>query len=348
MIFPNNQRIPAAQHMLPQSSTVYSYGDSVSPTTIPTNFLGMIPPTQVHPSQVLTQVTPTMTQQPQEIFKKSYLYNKNIPSDSTFCNVTTPYNYVSNQNQTRLSRVLPPPRASRINSFYRSNSNINPSITPMNSSNSISNGFSDNTLTESPSQFQYKCSTTSYPLEASILHSETKFSNNVPHTTSMTPPSTIPSMGITTPASLPSSASSPVPLQFNNVLEQEAQRRHSISITDLTNNEETNNSSIRHYSISQNSLQRDCGHNNKISKPSISNENYKYEGKLIGSSGKLLKDTKRAAQNRCAQKAFRLRHKRYIEDLKEKAEKLDKIMKENEKLKKTIELLKQDKNLILE
>ncbi|CAL9737760.1 hypothetical protein MOSE0_M07646 [Monosporozyma servazzii] len=359
MIFPNSRVLPIAQHILPQHSTVYTNGDLIGPTTVDSNHLGMIPPTQIYQNQILTQVCPVVAQ-PQDLFKTSYIYNKNIPLDNTFCNVTTPYNYISNQN--RLSRVLPPPETSRVNSFYRSNSNINSGLSSISSNNSICSTRSDSTLIEHPIPFQHKYSTTSlnsvsYAIEAPIFNSETKINNNNNQTfiTSLTPPRTVTPIGNMTPMSFASTASSPVTGQCNKLLEQQGQRRHSISTTHPANNEENiENKALDNHHIYQKNLQpnptsiNNINTNNKITKPSASKGNHDYEGKLIGSSGKPLKDTKRAAQNRCAQKAFRLRNKRYIEELKEKAKNFDKIMEENEKLKKTIELLKQDKNLILE
>lgn len=56
-------------------------------------------------------------------------------------------------------------------------------------------------------------------------------------------------------------------------------------------------------------------------------------GQLIGKSGKSLRNTKRAAQNRNAQKAFRQRKERYIKDLEAKAKNFDQILIENKSLK---------------
>lgn len=51
-------------------------------------------------------------------------------------------------------------------------------------------------------------------------------------------------------------------------------------------------------------------------------------GQLIGKSGKPLRNTKRAAQNRNAQKAFRQRRERYIKDLENKAKDYDRMASE--------------------
>lgn len=62
-------------------------------------------------------------------------------------------------------------------------------------------------------------------------------------------------------------------------------------------------------------------------------ENYNLKGELIGRSGKVLRDTKRAAQNRCAQKAFRIRREKYIRNLEAKSTEFDKMVGENSNLK---------------
>ncbi|CCD25409.1 Cin5p NDAI_0F00900 [Naumovozyma dairenensis CBS 421] len=69
-------------------------------------------------------------------------------------------------------------------------------------------------------------------------------------------------------------------------------------------------------------------------------EKYNERGQLIGKSGKLLRNTKRAAQNRNAQKAFRQRRELYIKDLETKAKIFDSIKKENEDLKTLVDFLK--------
>lgn len=61
-------------------------------------------------------------------------------------------------------------------------------------------------------------------------------------------------------------------------------------------------------------------------------ESYNKMGQLIGKSGKVLRNTKRAAQNRSAQKAFRIRREIYIKDLEDKALHFDAIIEENKRL----------------
>lgn len=155
-----------------------------------------------------------------------------------------------------------------------------------------------------------------------------------------------------------SSTSSPVAMLIKNKNEEENPRRHSVTLAGLTNNEINNSKLLDHQTIIKNNSHPDlptlantssnCNSNIKITKPGKLGERYNNKGQLIGKSGKLLRDTKRAAQNRCAQKAFRLRREKYLKDLEEKAEKFDKLMEENERLKKTVELLKQDKKNKLE
>lgn len=64
------------------------------------------------------------------------------------------------------------------------------------------------------------------------------------------------------------------------------------------------------------------------------------QGQLIGRSGKPLRNTKRAAQNRNAQKAFRQRRERYIKDLETKAKEFDKLSTEVVLLKQENEMLR--------
>lgn len=69
-------------------------------------------------------------------------------------------------------------------------------------------------------------------------------------------------------------------------------------------------------------------------------EHLNSQGQLIGRSGKPLRNTKRAAQNRSAQKAFRQRREKYIKDLETKAKHYDRLeqdlfnlRRENEELR---------------
>lgn len=72
-------------------------------------------------------------------------------------------------------------------------------------------------------------------------------------------------------------------------------------------------------------------------------ERYNANGELIGKTGKPLRNTKRAAQNRSAQKAFRQRREKYIKALEEKAKQYDSLLKENMELKNLVEVLKNQK-----
>ncbi|CAI4036345.1 hypothetical protein SMKI_15G1860 [Saccharomyces mikatae IFO 1815] len=69
-------------------------------------------------------------------------------------------------------------------------------------------------------------------------------------------------------------------------------------------------------------------------------ERYNNDGLLIGKTGKPLRNTKRAAQNRSAQKAFRQRREKYIKNLEEKSKLFDSLVEENSELKKMVESLK--------
>ncbi|AGO12139.1 AaceriAEL222Cp [[Ashbya] aceris (nom. inval.)] len=69
-------------------------------------------------------------------------------------------------------------------------------------------------------------------------------------------------------------------------------------------------------------------------------EHINSQGQLIGRSGKPLRNTKRAAQNRSAQKAFRQRREKYIKDLEIKAKQYDKLEQEVLSLRRENEELK--------
>lgn len=71
---------------------------------------------------------------------------------------------------------------------------------------------------------------------------------------------------------------------------------------------------------------------NNSSDSGSNGECYNKMGQLIGKSGKILRNTKRAAQNRSAQKAFRIRRELYIKDLEDKASHFDAVMEENKRL----------------
>lgn len=86
---------------------------------------------------------------------------------------------------------------------------------------------------------------------------------------------------------------------------------------------------------------------NKIGKKWINKgERYNEFGQLVGKSGKLLRDTKRASQNRSAQKAFRVRREKYIKGLEVKSQMYDKLVEENLRLQIVIEDLKRGKGPI--
>lgn len=69
-------------------------------------------------------------------------------------------------------------------------------------------------------------------------------------------------------------------------------------------------------------------------------EHVNIEGELIGKSGKPLRNTKRAAQNRSAQRAFRQRREKYIRDLEFKSRDYDRLLSELEAYKNENSILK--------
>lgn len=68
---------------------------------------------------------------------------------------------------------------------------------------------------------------------------------------------------------------------------------------------------------------------------------------LIGSSGKTLRNTRRAAQNRTAQKAFRQRKEKYIKNLEQKSKIFDDLLAENNYFKSLNDSLRNDNNILI-
>ncbi|CCK68760.1 Cin5p KNAG_0B03190 [Huiozyma naganishii CBS 8797] len=133
-------------------------------------------------------------------------------------------------------------------------------------------------------------------------------------------------------------------------------RRHSVSIAVLQQPENQNNTPVptSHsqtqlvtFSDGEHSMSGKSGI--KIKKETVdapfgkaiynTGEKYNTAGQLIGKSGKLVRDTKRAAQNRSAQKAFRLRREKYIKNLEQKSKIFDDIVRENQQLKEQLNSL---------
>lgn len=68
---------------------------------------------------------------------------------------------------------------------------------------------------------------------------------------------------------------------------------------------------------------------------------------LISSSGKTLRNTRRAAQNRTAQKAFRQRKEKYIKNLEQKSKIFDDLLAENNNFKSLNDSLRNDNNILI-
>lgn len=66
-----------------------------------------------------------------------------------------------------------------------------------------------------------------------------------------------------------------------------------------------------------------------------------------GSSGKTLRNTRRAAQNRTAQKAFRQRKEKYIKTLEQKSKIFDDLLAENNYFKSLNDTLRNDNNILI-
>lgn len=67
----------------------------------------------------------------------------------------------------------------------------------------------------------------------------------------------------------------------------------------------------------------------------------------VGGSGKALRNTRRAAQNRTAQKAFRQRKEKYIKNLEQKSKIFDDLLAENNYFKSLNDSLRNDNNILI-
>lgn len=71
------------------------------------------------------------------------------------------------------------------------------------------------------------------------------------------------------------------------------------------------------------------------------------DGQLVSNSGKTLRNTRRAAQNRTAQKAFRQRKEKYIKNLEQKSKIFDDLLAENNYFKSLNDSLRNDNNILI-
>lgn len=415
------QQVPLQQQIISQyaiptvTNIPISYQQTaMGPTALTNKLLSMIP-SQISQSQLTIPATSIIQQHSQDltnnnitttantnnIFKKSYIYNNNIPVDANVTTPSTPYNSISYQDN-KIGRILPPPNTAPINSYYTSRSNTSSIITtkgnPISqatsrcSSNSLNGlrSFSNVNYGQKTSLSQSTISSESSSHNNSLYAPQPLINNN---TSSSVLPNTYPMILSTTPISYnqttnssvittlkdvhttscnqcsPCTSVNDIPDHSSSIIDnQDTQRRHSITLAGLNVKEENQNDIL----ISSNKNQRNShtdlsslarenadiltGNANsttvspfgKITKPCNEGERYNNKGQLIGKSGKLLRDTKRAAQNRYAQKAFRLRREKYIKDLEEKAKRYDEIIEENDRLKKMVELLERQRKYHLE
>ncbi|SMN17858.1 similar to Saccharomyces cerevisiae YDR259C YAP6 Putative basic leucine zipper (bZIP) transcription factor [Maudiozyma saulgeensis] len=261
----------------------------------------------------------------------TYMANVNVPSVT---HIIAPanqphlptFNNNGNYISTKLPRVLPPPNTSYYTSTVHQNNNNN-NITPITSSSS-SSGNSD---VGTPNIIQRR---------KSLLSGNDSSSSPVYNGDSISP-------------SLPPFKS------FDST------RRHSVSLAVLDDPIQQLRQSQQQQQSTMGVIVKDENNNlivplvqmqqERLSVPNIKTESeillpndialhnvgerYNDKGELIGRSGKVLRDTKRAAQNRCAQKAFRIRREKYIKNLEIKSKQFDGIASENSKLKSRIEEL---------
>ncbi|KAL3230035.1 hypothetical protein RNJ44_01398 [Nakaseomyces bracarensis] len=123
---------------------------------------------------------------------------------------------------------------------------------------------------------------------------------------------------------------------------EDKERRNSINIGTLCQETEDNSSKNNLPTPSDSTAPTSRKSSISSDLPVYNNgEKYNENGELIGKTGKPLRNTKRAAQNRSAQKAFRQRREKYIKALEEKARQYDSLLKENLELKNMVESLKQ-------
>lgn len=377
-----------------------TYPANMGPTALANNLLSMPASHHIYASQgpiiagSMIQQSPSQLQSaPQNIFKGSYIYNNNIPMNSSSTHSTssaTIYEPNSNQNSNKLSRVLPPINSNGSPAVYTSRTNTNSDVSSVNSGSSTFNVKSISTSTPNDNiQVVPKYSITSQGSVGSCLDgasiagtpvsSTPLFSTNQSYTTSrassnqmsaQTSITSIPQESIQPPI-IPtiknvyeaSCVPATIVIANQNELDLQNQRRHSVSLAGITNTPDTAPKAVSQYAVPQsvshgdlrtlvhpdtNNHSRSSSNSPPIIDSIIAGERINERGQLVGKSGKLLRNTKRAAQNRCAQKAFRIRREKYIRDLEEKAKRFDQILQENEMLKKTVRFLKEEKGQLVE
>ncbi|CCH61382.1 hypothetical protein TBLA_0E03280 [Henningerozyma blattae CBS 6284] len=118
----------------------------------------------------------------------------------------------------------------------------------------------------------------------------------------------------------------PIPNTSTNNLNYFPDSKNNTSMNSYSTNASNNTGNLKlsHSNIAIQSVKTD---------QELKEEYINEKGQLIGKSGKPLRNTKRAAQNRSSQKHFRERRGKYIKQLEEKVEILNEIRLENNLLK---------------
>lgn len=257
--------------------------------------------------------------------RKNYTYmaNVNIPSVT---HIIAPANYNNQQpilpqvNSMKLPRVLPPPNNS---SYYTTTSNS--STVPISSATSGVLSSRDSSCIGTPKLIQRKESFIPITDESSPVYKRDSISPALPPFKSIDSNSRRHSVSLAV---------------LDDPLQSTRQHHLNNSIGGAIIKDENQNLIVPLVQIKS----EDDGMDDQLPKEDNSKihnvgERYNDKGELIGRSGKILRDTKRAAQNRCAQKAFRIRREKYIKNLEIKSKEFDGIVSENNRLKLKIQEL---------
>ena len=255
--------------------------------------------------------------------RKNYTYmaNVNIPSVT---HIIAPANSSNNQpilpqvNSMKLPRVLPPPNNS---SYYTTSSSSTTSNIPISSATSGVLSSRGSSCIGTPKLIQRRESFIPIHDTSSPIYKRDSISPSLPPFKSIDSNSRRHSVSLAV---------------LDDPLQSIKQQQHN-TINAIIKVENKDLSVPLVQIKSENDLDNELPKNNSL----LHNvgERYNDKGELIGRSGKILRDTKRAAQNRCAQKAFRIRREKYIKNLEIKSKEFDGIVSENNQLKLKIQEL---------
>lgn len=258
--------------------------------------------------------------------RKNYTYmaNVNIPSVTHIIAPANNNNTNNNQpilpqvNSMKLPRVLPPPNNS---SYYTTSSSSTTSNIPISSATSGVLSSRGSSCIGTPKLIQRRESFIPIHDTSSPIYKRDSISPSLPPFKSIDSNSRRHSVSLAV---------------LDDPLQSIKQQQHN-TINAIIKVENKDLSVPLVQIKSENDLDNELPKNNSL----LHNvgERYNDKGELIGRSGKILRDTKRAAQNRCAQKAFRIRREKYIKNLEIKSKEFDGIVSENNQLKLKIQEL---------